>query len=163
MTQAELIAAQAQLMVDMEHRLNTVETMLLDVGSKAEEAVSKLDTAIKVYSKPDKDHWQDDMAEAIQGITKLNGWSEPKFRGLLYKELEEAAGKNINTRLTNLKKRMRKSGMRYRDADRLTKLDAIAADKDLRMMFEGIVKKYQARQGGGRELNVALLRKGQVD
>ena len=125
--------------------MDTMENMLLDVGSKAEDAVKKLDTAIKVYSNPNKDHWQDDMAEAIRGIITINGWAEPKFRGKLYQELEREARKNINSRLTNLRKRKRKSGMTYRESMALTKLDAIADSKDLRMLFEGIVKKYQAQ------------------
>ena len=35
--------------------------------------------------------------------------------------------------------------MRYRDAALLGKLDAIAADKQLRAIFEGIVRSYQAQ------------------
>lgn len=35
--------------------------------------------------------------------------------------------------------------MRYRDAEELGKLDAIAADKQLRAIFEGIVRSYQAQ------------------
>lgn len=35
--------------------------------------------------------------------------------------------------------------MRHRDAMALNKLDAIAADKQLRAAFEGIVREWQAR------------------
>ena len=35
--------------------------------------------------------------------------------------------------------------MKYRDAMELTKLDAIAADKQLRAIFEGVVRNWQAR------------------
>ena len=147
MTPAQLIAAQAQVMVQMERRIDTVETMLMDVGSKAEEAVSKLDTAIQVYAVPRADHWQDDMNQAIQSIIAANGWANSFFRAKLYDELERTAGKNLASRLTRLKQRMRKSGMTYRASQALTKLDAIAADKELRLLFEPIVKKYQAQTG----------------
>lgn len=40
---------------------------------------------------------------------------------------------------------MKKQGARYRDLDYITKLDAIAADKQLRAAFEGIVREWQAR------------------
>ena len=40
---------------------------------------------------------------------------------------------------------MKKQGVRYRDAMALNKLDAIAADKQLRAAFEGIVREWQAR------------------
>lgn len=35
--------------------------------------------------------------------------------------------------------------MRHRDAMALTKLDAIAADKQLRVIFEGVVRTWQAK------------------
>lgn len=158
LTTAEQLVAQAQLLLNMETKLNAVtermdstETLLLDVGAKAEEAVSKLDTAIKVYSRPDKDHWQSDMAESIKGIVAVNGWPEPKFRGKLYKELEDTVGHtNINTRLKRLRDRKRGTGATYRESMAFTKLDAIAASKELRLIFEGIVKKYQAQLTGGK-------------
>jgi len=44
-----------------------------------------------------------------------------------------------------LRNREKKTGIRYRDAALLGKLDAIAADKQFRAIFEGIVRSYQAQ------------------
>ena len=145
MTPAQLIAAQAQVMVQMEQRINSMEATLADVGNKTEQAMSKLDTAIQVYAAPRADHWQDDMNSAIQTLVRENGWANAFFRAKLYDELERTAGKNLKSRLTRLKQRMRKSGMTYKASQKLTKLDAVAADKELRLLFETIVKKYQAQ------------------
>lgn len=150
-TQAELIAAQAQLLVDMERKLEavterveTAESVAIEAGAKAEQAVQKLDTAIKVYSKPDKDHWVEDMTTALRDLAETNHWPDARFRGKLYKELELSAHKDINARLKRLRERKRQAGMTYKETMALNKLDAIAASKELRLIFEGIVKKYQA-------------------
>ena len=73
------------------------------------------------------------------------GWHRYMVRGKLFAELEQTVNCNLNMRLTALRKRMKKTGMRYRDAKGLGKLDAIAADKQLRAIFEGIVRSYQAQ------------------
>lgn len=140
MTPAQLIAAQAQLLVDMEKRMDEMQGQ-----TKALEA--KVDTAIKAFSRPAEDHWKSDMDKAIKQLSADIHWSLPKFQGKLYAELEETANCNINARLSALRRRKKKTGMRYRDAQALTKLDAIAADKQLRAIFEGIVRTWQARAG----------------
>lgn len=137
MSPAQLIAAQAKLLVDMEKRMDEMQGQ-----TRALEA--KVDTAMKAFSRPAEDHWRSDVDKAIKEVCATVGWSLPKFQGRLYSELEQTASCNINSRLTALRKRMKKNGMRYRDAQALTKLDAIAADKQLRAIFEGIVRSWQA-------------------
>lgn len=138
MTPAQLIAAQAQILVDMEKRMNKVE-------DQAATLEAKVDTAIKAFARPAEDHWKSDMDKAIKELCADIKWSLPKLQGKLYAELEEKANCNINARLSALRKRKKKNGMRYRDAQALTKLDAIAADKQLRAIFESIVRAEQAR------------------
>lgn len=137
-TPAQLIAMQAQVLVDMEQKVAAVEEQ-----GKALEA--KVDNAIKCFSHPAQDHWKTDMDEAIKAVCAKIGWALPKFKGKLYDELEKAANCNVNARLSRLRTRKRKTGMRYKDAMELTKLDSIAADKQLRAIFEGIVRQWQAR------------------
>lgn len=135
---AQLIAAQAQILVEMEKRMDEMQgqTQALEV---------KVDTAIKAFSRPAEDHWKADMDKAVKELCVQIKWSLPKLRGALYAELEETANCSINSRLKALRKRKMKTGIRYRDAEALTKLDAIAADKKLRVIFEGIVRSWQAR------------------
>lgn len=137
-TPAQLIAMQAQLLVDMEQKVAEVQEQ-----GKALEA--KVENAIKCFSRPAQDHWCTDMDNAIKDVCGKIGWSLPRFKGKLYDELEEAANCNVNARLSRLRNRKRKTGMRYRDVMELTKLDAIASDKQLRAIFEGIVRQWQAR------------------
>ena len=135
---AQLIAAQAQLLVDMEQKVAAVETQ-----TRALEA--KVDTAMKAFSRPAEDHWRSDMDAAVKELNADMGWSLPKLRGKLFAELERTANCNLDARLRRLRERKKKTGMRYREAALLGKLDAIAADKQLRAIFEGIVRSYQAQ------------------
>lgn len=66
-----------------------------------------------------------------------------KFKGNLYKELE-ANGILLQSRVNRLKERLRKQGVTYRERQAVTKLDIISKDKQLRPIFEAVVKKYQA-------------------
>ncbi len=85
------------------------------------------------------------MDKAVKDLCAQMGWSLPKFRGKLYAELEQTVTCNLDARVRKLRERKRRTGMRYRDSMELGKLDAIAADKKLRAIFEGIVRSYQAR------------------
>lgn len=138
MSPAQLLAAQAQLLVDMEKRMDEMQDQTLALEAKVE-------TAIKVFSRPAEDHWKGDTDRVIKELCADIGWSLPRLQGALYTELEHTANCNINARLSALRNRKKKTGMRYRDAQSLTKLDAIAADKKLRAIFEGIVRNWQAR------------------
>ena len=137
LTPAQLLAAQAQVLVDMEQRMNQMQGQ-----TRALEA--KVETAIRAFSRPDKDHWKEDLDKAIKEVCELYGSSIVKLKGQLYAELEQKANCNINSRLAALRRRSKKAGMRCADAMALTKLDAIAADKKLRAIFEGIVRSWQA-------------------
>lgn len=137
-TPAELLAAQAQMMVDMERRLDRFET-------QTHALADKVDTAIKVFSRPAEDHWKSDVDSAIKELCEANHLSVAKTKGFMYAELERTTGCLVNSRLKRMQKRVRKTGARYKDAHALTKLDAVAADRQLRAVFEGIVRNWQAR------------------
>lgn len=137
MSPAQLIAAQAQLLVDMEKRMDEMQGQ-----TRALEA--KVDTAMKALSRPAEDHWRSDMDQAVKELNADMGWSLPKLRGKLFSELEQTVNCNLSARTRELQKRKKRAGMRAKDANLLGKLDAIAADKQLRAIFEGIVRSYQA-------------------
>lgn len=142
MTPAQLIAAQAKLLVEMEQRMDAMqeETRALS---------DKVDTAIKVFSRPSEDHWKADMDMAIKELCEEQTLSVTATKGRMYADLERAAGCNVDARLSRLRSRKKKAGARHRDVMQLNKLDAIAADKQLRAIFEGVVRRWQARYAGG--------------
>lgn len=138
LTPAQLIAAQAQVLVDMEQKMLSLQDQQTALSNK-------VDTALKAFSRPAEDHWKADVDQTIKDMCAEHGYGEPRTRGKMYRELEEKCGCNIDARLARLRKRMQKAGMRQRDTKLLNKLDAIAADKQLRAAFEGIVREWQAR------------------
>lgn len=138
MSPAQLIAAQAQLLVDMERRMDEMQ-------GQTQALEEKVDKAMKAFSRPAEDHWRSDMDKAVKDLNAAMGWSLPKLRGKLFSELEQTVNCNLDARLRRLRERKKRTGMRYKDAALLGKLDAIAADKQLRAIFEGIVRSYQAK------------------
>lgn len=144
-TPAQLIAAQAQVLVDMEQKMLAIQNQTRAIQDQQAELSQRVDTAIKVFSRPAEDHWKADIDQAIKDLCEARHLSECATRGRMYRELEQKCGCDINSRLTRLRKRKKKQGARHKDAMALNKLDAIAADKQLRAAFEGVVREWQAR------------------
>lgn len=134
MSPAELLAAQAQALVEMERRQEALER--------------KVDRAVAALARPEKDSWTEEMKEAIADYCRETGLSETAGRGRLYAALDREAGCSTDARLRNLRERRKKAGERRKDYMKLTKLDAIALDSVLRSAFEGIVARERARAAG---------------
>lgn len=131
MTVAENLAAQAQLLVEQEKRIARIE--------------QRVETALTAIARPSADTWVTDMAAAMESFCKAKGLTEPVGRGRLYAMLDREANCSTDARLRCLRDRRKKAGERRRDYMALTKLDAIAADQKLRVAFEGIVARGNAR------------------
>lgn len=131
MTVAENLAAQAQLLVEQEQRIARIE--------------ERVETALTAIARPSGDTWVEDMKAAIAGYCRATGLTEPAGRGRLYAMLDREASCNTDARLRRLRQRRKETGERRRDYMALTKLDAIAVDKGLRVAFEGIVAREVAR------------------
>lgn len=129
MTTTEIVAHLANNAVEMEKRIDNLE--------------SKLETTLKVFSQPNQDHWKADIENAIDTMVETYNLSAVAFRGRLYKELE-SNGVMLQSRLNRLKMRLKKQGVTYKERQAISKLDIISRDKQLRVIFEGILKKYQA-------------------
>ncbi len=131
MTVAENLAAQAQLLVEQEKRIERIE--------------QRVETALTAIARPSADTWVPDMAEAMQRYCQAKGLSVPAGKGRLYAMLDREANCSTDARLRRLRARQKEIGKRYKDYMALTKLDAIAEDKKLRVAFEGIVARETAR------------------
>ena len=138
-TPNQLISMLAQANVELEQQLTAVK-------SEVRQMTGKIDTAMQVFSAPSKDNWKGDMTERINAIVIANGLSHSGFRGQLYSELEEN-GVNLNSRVSRLRSRMKKQGATYREQQAITKLEVVSRDRQLRPIFESIVRKYQAVYG----------------
>lgn len=131
MSIAENLAAQAQLLVEQEKRIARIE--------------QRVDHALTAIARPQADNWIADMKGSIRAYCEATGLTDAAGRGRLYAALDSEANCNTDRRLSELRRRQKKAGVRYKDYMALTKLDAIAADKQLRVAFEGIVARETAR------------------
>lgn len=138
MTMAENLAAQAQLLVEQEQRIARIE--------------ERVETALTAIARPSGDTWVQDMKEAIAGYCRATGLTEPAGRGRLYAMLDREASCNTDARLRRLRQRRKEIGERRKDYMALTKLDAIAVDKGLRVAFEGVVARETARAAQKSEI-----------
>lgn len=131
MTLTENVAAQAQILLEQEKRLTRIE--------------QRVETALTAIARPGGDTWVEDMKAAIAGYCKASGLMDTAGRGRLYEMLEREARCDTNARLRCLRQRRKEAGDRYKDYMALTKLDAIALDRKLRVAFEGIVARETER------------------
>ena len=134
MSPAEQLAAQANLLVELERRQEALE--------------QRVDRAVAALARPEQDDWTAEMKEAIAAYCRETGLTDAAGRGRLYAALDREAGCSTDARLRNLRERRRKAGERRKDYMALTKLDAIALDSVLRSAFEGIVARERARAAG---------------
>lgn len=131
MTLTENVAAQAQILLEQEKRLTRIE--------------QRVETALTAIARPGGDTWVEDMKAAIAAYCKATGLTDAVGRGRLYAMLDREANCSTDVRLTRLRGRKKEAGERRRDYMALTKLDAVAVDKKLRVAFEGIVARETAR------------------
>lgn len=138
---AQMFAAQAQVNLDHERRIS-------ELAWRTEQAERTISEAASVFAVPafTKDDWQAKINAAINETIHTYGLNHQKFRGEMYKILEEKAGVNLNARQSRMRERMRRGGATYREAESVTKLHVIAQDPKLREIFYGIVQSERAKR-----------------
>ena len=145
MTQAEITAMIAQNQVEIERKA----IQALETAQKSMELVGRtgkrLDNALDVLSAPPDKDWRQAMNSKVRGMCMEYGLSYPVFFGDLYKELEDTARVDLQARLNRLRKRMEEHGATRTACRGVTKLEVVERDVKLRPIFEGIVRKYQAK------------------
>lgn len=139
MTQLEIIAAQAQALVDHERRMNAIEetTKALD---------EKIDAAAVAFMAPSfsVETWRTETKASISAIVESEKLSYGIYTGELYKKLENVAGCNLADRQTRMKNRMRKEGATVSQCSMVTKLYIISLDQKLRAIFDHIMVQEKA-------------------
>jgi prophage antirepressor-like protein len=139
MTQLEILAAQAQALVEQERRLNAVEE-----STKALDA--KIDAAADAFMAPSfsVETWRTETKSAISAIVEADKLSYGVYTGELYKRLENVAGCNLADRQTRMRNRMRKEGATTSQCNSVTKLYIISLDQKLRAIFDHIMVQEKA-------------------
>ena len=131
MTSAEILFQQSKLLVEQEKRIAAVE-----------QTQQKM---IDVFTPAPEVNWQESVNQKINHLIAHNGLEYRNYKRELYMRLEATARCDINSRLTNLKKRMKEQGCKQTDIDAATKLRVIADDPKLRAIFDSIVRTEEAK------------------
>lgn len=145
MSQAEIIAAQANLLVEIEKKSNAA----LESANLAQKQISG---AVEALAAPTPVNWQTETRNKIIRVCKENGLSYLVEFGALYEELENQAHIRLDARVRNLKARMKKSGHTFRECNSVSKLHVIANDPALKLAFDGVVRRFAAKYAG-KEIN----------
>jgi len=138
------LSPQLQLLISMELQQKQQAEQIAKVSDK----VDKLETVIENIAQPIIGNWCDEMNAKINKMVIENKLNFSVFKGELYNELEVQASCNLETRRSRMRERMDKAGAKYADRKALTKIQVINTDDKLKLIFEGIVKKYQMRYAG---------------
>lgn len=136
---AEQLLAQAQLMVEQEQRIQALETGQTEMRTAMHTAFSEL----SVPTAP-RDHWQDAMCKKIRQLCMEHELNFQTFTGQLYKELEESAHVNIETRRKRLRERMKRGGAKSAECQAISKLAVVSQDPKLREIFSALVQRRAA-------------------
>lgn len=138
-TPAEQLLAQAQIMVEQERRLTALESGQKQIHSAMQTAFSELAAPAAA-----SDNWQDATRNKIRQLCLEHQLNFQTFTGQLYKELEESAHCNLDTRLNNLRKRMKQGGAKYAECQAVSKLTIVSQDVKLREIFTAILQRHAA-------------------
>ncbi|WP_238162719.1 Bro-N domain-containing protein [Cohnella sp. AR92] len=134
-SQAELLLMYAQGFVEMEQRVERMESTV---------------TAIQeTFTKRDED-WRNQLNGMINGAAYRAGMSYRDLRNESYRLLEERGHCDLNARLRNLKTRLQDSGATKTQIDGANKMDVIESDPKLKEIYTNIVKELAIGSLSGR-------------
>src|SRR5665648_902024 len=138
MSQAEILAGLAQVTVEIERKANTA----IEVANKASRQMTN---ALDIFTAPIDKDWRQAMNTKIRGICQEHGLSYLTFYHDLYEELDNLARVDLNARKARLRTRLKGQGATKTACKAITKLEVIERDPKLIPIFDGIVRKYQAK------------------
>jgi hypothetical protein len=117
--------------IQMEHKVTALD--------------NKVNNALDVFTTPAKDDWRQETNDKVNQMCLEQGLSYQGFRHDIYTELENTARVDLSIRQLRLRNRMKKEGATVTECKAISKLDIVERDPKLKPIFEGIVRRYQAK------------------
>lgn len=144
----DLIIMQAQRLKDMREQINQANNNALRANKLAEEAKEEAKTIKEVVSL-DAVSWRSETQNLIAKIARNQGdlGLIRTFRNESYELLNKRFGVNLETRLTNKRRRMALEGASKTKISNLNNLDVIVEDKKLIEGYVAIVKDMAIKYG----------------
>lgn len=138
------LSPQMQMLYGMLDQMAQTERQAREAKEIAQKAIDTTEN-IKEAVKPVFDDWSSKIKGKVAHIQKESNKRFDILYGELYKDLEERAGCDLNTRLRNRRLRMQNEGCTKTEINGVTKLTIIEEDKRLREIFSKIVSEYEIR------------------
>ena len=110
---------------------------------------TKIDNISDIVSLNTTD-WRKDANALINRVVKVAGGTpeaHKETRSVIFKEVDRRAGVQLETRLTNKRRRMADEGASKSKRDGLTKVDVISDDKKLVEIYVAVVKEFAIKYG----------------
>ena len=110
---------------------------------------TKIDNISDIVSLNTTD-WRKDANALINRVVKVAGGTPEAHkdtRSAIFKEVDRRAGVQLETRLTNKRRRMADEGASKSKRDGLTKVDVISDDKKLVEIYVAVVKEFAIKYG----------------
>ena len=110
---------------------------------------TKIDNISDIVSLNTTD-WRKDANALINRVVKVAGGTpeaHKETRSAIFKEVDRRAGVQLETRLTNKRRRMADEGASKSKRDGLTKIDVISDDKKLVEIYVAVVKEFAIKYG----------------
>ena len=139
MTTAQMFVMQAQVNLEQEQRLTALESR----AERNEQTMQQAFSELTIPAAP-RDHWQDAMCKKIRQLCMEHELNFQTFTGQLYKELDESAHVNIETRRKRLRERMKRGGAKSAECQAISKLAVVSQDPKLREIFSALVQRRAA-------------------
>src|SRR5665648_406774 len=129
-------------MVENNEQGRIVRKYFIEVANKASRQMTN---ALDIFTAPIDKDWRQAMNTKIRGICQEHGLSYLTFYHDLYEELDNLARVDLNARKARLRTRLKGQGATKTACKAITKLEVIERDPKLIPIFDGIVRKYQAK------------------
>jgi prophage antirepressor-like protein len=138
MSQIEMLAAQAQAMVELEHKVSEAK----EIATQTQAAVT---SALDVFTKPSANDWQGDMNNRVRALCIENGLSYLVMWGELFREVDKRGRVDIKGRQSRRRSKMKSAGMKITEIKSVSELSIVADDPKLREIMNSVVREYEAK------------------
>lgn len=128
--------------------MNSVVQSLAKQEMATKQLSNKLDNITEIVALNTTD-WRKDCRALINKMSKTQGGfgAYQEIQAAIYEEVDRRAGSSLNTRLTNLRRRMAEEGASKSKRDKTNKLDVIEMDKRLKEIYLAVVKDFAIKYG----------------
>lgn len=144
----DALSPQLKALINIELRQNAQDERITKIETVNAETQAKVESIKDIVALNPND-WRKDTGTLINRMAQnLGGIDHIKpIREESYKLLEERYGVQLQTRLTNKRRRMADEGVCKSKRDRVNQLDVIADDKKLIEGYVSIVKELAVKHG----------------